>query len=140
MNTVVEWFASGLPHPGSLGLWILWIALLLVAGVLPSLLPRNATDSGSQGIVRVWAGLLLGGIVLFRGSAILQELGRLGKAVERDAAAQRERLAPLLERLPDGAGPWLAQLPWREIAVASAVLILAVTFYLPRRSRFGHSR
>jgi hypothetical protein len=140
VNTVAEWLAAVIRNADTLGVWMLWVALLLVLGAAPSLLPRRMTDRGPRGVVALWAGLLLAAGALARGDAVLRELERTGEAVQRDAGAHVGRLEPLLARLPAGAGPWLAQLPWREIALASALLVLLAAFSIPRRSRFGHGR
>jgi hypothetical protein len=140
VNTVAEWLAAVIQSADSLGVWMLWVALLLVLGAAPPLLPRRMAGGGSRGVIVLWAGLVLAAVALARGDAVLRELERAGEAVQRDAGAHAGRLEPLFARLPAGAGPWLAQLPWREIGLASALLILLAAFYIPRRSRFGHGR
>lgn len=140
MNPLAEWLAAVIHAAHSAGAWLLWVALLLVLGALPSLMPRAAADRGPRSVVSMWAGLLLAAVAVARGEAILHELARLAQAAERSAASQAGRLDALAARLPDGAAPWLAQLPWREIGLAGALLALVAVFYLPRRSRFGHWR
>ncbi|HMB70262.1 MAG TPA: hypothetical protein VKU85_13180 [bacterium] len=140
MNTVAELFDTIVAGVNSLGAWVVWVALLLALGALPSISPRRTGDRGPRSLVAVWIGLLATALVLARRDVFLEWWDGAREAVARGVHAQSGRLDPLLARLPADTADWLAQMPWREIALGGLLLAMVLAFYLPRHSRFGHGR
>jgi hypothetical protein len=134
VDFLFEWFA---PPEGGLGTWLFWIAVLLVLGGLPALLPRRA-DEGPRAVIAVWFSVLVAAVLWTNGDAIARWLRETSQAAQRDLAANSGRLEPLMARLPSDAVTRIPQLPWLEIGVVVAVAALAAVFYLPRHPRrFG---